>query len=182
MQTVIGVIGGSGVYEIDGLQDTQWISVESPFGEPSDDLLMGTLNGIKMVFLPRHGRGHVQTPSSINYRANIDVLKRAGVTDIISVSACADHSAMKWPPVILWLSTNLLTAHLHEKNRFSGRAASPMCLLLIPLVRGSAKPVFKPPKTKASPYTTAAPTSPWKARNFPPWQKAKCTARRGAVT
>lgn len=88
MQTVIGVIGGSGVYEIDGLQDTQWISVESPFGEPSDDLLVGSLDGIKMVFLPRHGRGHVQTPSSINYRANIDVLKRAGVTDIISVSAC----------------------------------------------------------------------------------------------
>ena len=88
MQTVIGIIGGSGVYEIDGLEDTQWINVESPFGEPSDDLLVGTLNGIKMVFLPRHGRGHVQTPSSINYRANIDALKRAGVTDVISVSAC----------------------------------------------------------------------------------------------
>jgi len=88
MQTVLGVIGGSGVYEIDGLQDTQWIPVESPFGVPSDDLLIGHLGGIKMVFLPRHGRGHKQTPSSINYRANIDALKRAGVTDVISVSAC----------------------------------------------------------------------------------------------
>ena len=88
MQTVLGIIGGSGVYEIDGLQDTQWIPVESPFGAPSDDLLVGHLNGTKMVFLPRHGRGHIQTPSSINYRANIDALKRAGVTDVISVSAC----------------------------------------------------------------------------------------------
>ena len=88
MQTVLGIIGGSGVYDIDGLQDAQWISVDGPFGAPSDDLLVGTLDGVKMVFLPRHGRGHVQTPSTVNYRANIDALKRAGVTDVISVSAC----------------------------------------------------------------------------------------------
>ncbi|WGI21073.1 S-methyl-5'-thioadenosine phosphorylase [Amylibacter sp. IMCC11727] len=88
MTTVLGIIGGSGVYDIDGLENPQWITVESPFGNPSDDLLVGTLDGVKMVFLPRHGRGHVQTPSTINYRANIDALKRAGVTDVISVSAC----------------------------------------------------------------------------------------------
>jgi 5'-methylthioadenosine phosphorylase len=88
MQTVIGIIGGSGVYEIEGLENPQWINVDSPFGAPSDELLIGHLDGVKMVFLPRHGRGHIQTPSSINYRANIDVLKRAGVTDVISVSAC----------------------------------------------------------------------------------------------
>ncbi|MCO4824372.1 MAG: S-methyl-5'-thioadenosine phosphorylase [Amylibacter sp.] len=88
MNTVLGIIGGSGVYDIDGLENPQWITVESSFGAPSDDLLIGTLDGVKMVFLPRHGRGHIQTPSSINYRANIDALKRAGVTDVISVSAC----------------------------------------------------------------------------------------------
>ena len=88
MQTVIGIIGGSGVYDIEGLENPQWIKVDSPFGEPSDDLLVGHLDGVKMVFLPRHGRGHIQTPSTINYRANIDALKRAGVTDVISVSAC----------------------------------------------------------------------------------------------
>lgn len=88
MQTVIGVIGGSGVYDIEGLENPQWVKLDSPFGEPSDELLVGHLNGVKMVFLPRHGRGHIQTPSTINYRANIDVLKRAGVTDVISVSAC----------------------------------------------------------------------------------------------
>ena len=88
MNTVLGIIGGSGVYDIDGLENPQWITVESSFGDPSDDLLIGTLDGVKMVFLPRHGRGHIHPPSSINYRANIDALKRAGVTDVISVSAC----------------------------------------------------------------------------------------------
>jgi 5'-methylthioadenosine phosphorylase len=86
--TVIGVIGGSGVYEIDGLENTRWEKVSSPFGEPSDELLMGELKGQKMVFLPRHGRGHRIPPSELNYRANIDAMKRAGVTEIISVSAC----------------------------------------------------------------------------------------------
>jgi 5'-methylthioadenosine phosphorylase len=86
-KTVLGVIGGSGVYDIDGLDNPHWKKVESPWGAPSDALLFGTYEGLDMVFLPRHGRGHVQTPSSINYRANIDVLKRVGVTDVISVSA-----------------------------------------------------------------------------------------------
>ena len=88
LETVIGVMGGSGVYDIEGLQDAQWQKIDSPFGAPSDDLLLGTLDGIKMVFLPRHGRGHSLSPSTVNYRANIDALKRAGVTDVISVSAC----------------------------------------------------------------------------------------------
>lgn len=85
--TMIAVIGGSGIYDIDGLQDATWQSVDSPFGTPSDDILTGTLEGVKMAFLPRHGRGHVHTPSSVPYRANIDALKRLGVTDVISVSA-----------------------------------------------------------------------------------------------
>jgi 5'-methylthioadenosine phosphorylase len=84
---VIGVLGGSGVYDIDGLSGKRWVKVESPFGEPSDELLFGDLNGQPMVFLPRHGRGHRIAPSEINFRANIDALKRSGVTDLISVSA-----------------------------------------------------------------------------------------------
>ena len=88
MRTVLGVIGGSGVYDIPGLEKPRWKRLKSPWGEASDALLFGTYKGTDLVFLPRHGRGHVQTPSSINYRANIDVLKRAGVTDLISVSAC----------------------------------------------------------------------------------------------
>ena len=85
--TVIGVLGGSGVYDIDGLSDTKWTKVDSPFGEPSDELLSGSLGGQRVVFLPRHGRGHKLPPGAINYRANIDALKRAGVTDLLSLSA-----------------------------------------------------------------------------------------------
>jgi len=84
----LGIIGGSGLYEIDGLTNTRWERIESPWGEASDELLFGELDGLKLAFLPRHGRGHVLSPSDINYRANIDVLKRAGVRDVLSLSAC----------------------------------------------------------------------------------------------
>ena len=87
MERVIGIIGGSGVYDIEGLEDARWERIETPWGEPSDAVLKGRLDGIDMVFLPRHGRGHVHSPGSVPYRANIDALKRAGVTDVISVSA-----------------------------------------------------------------------------------------------
>ncbi len=86
-QASIGIIGGSGVYDIAGLENKHWEKVESSFGEPSDELLFGELNGVKLVFLPRHGRGHKIPPSEINFRANIDALKRVGVSDVISVSA-----------------------------------------------------------------------------------------------
>jgi 5'-methylthioadenosine phosphorylase len=84
---VIGIIGGSGLYNIEGLTNTSWERVETPWGEPSDELLIGEFAGAKVVFLPRHGRGHKIAPSDLNYRANIDALKRAGVTDILSMSA-----------------------------------------------------------------------------------------------
>ena len=83
----IGIIGGSGLYQIDGLTDIEWRRVESPFGTPSDELCFGRLDGVDVVFLPRHGRGHPLSPSGINYRANIDALKRSGVTDVLSLSA-----------------------------------------------------------------------------------------------
>ncbi len=88
MKTMIGVIGGSGLYEIEGLQAAHWRRVETPWGAPSDEILVGSLDGVEMAFLPRHGRGHVHSPSSVPYRANIDALKRLGVTEVISVSAC----------------------------------------------------------------------------------------------
>lgn len=88
MTTMIGVIGGSGLYEIDGLQEARWHSVSTPWGTPSDDILTGRLDGLPIAFLPRHGRGHVHGPTSVPYRANIDALKRIGVTDVVSVSAC----------------------------------------------------------------------------------------------
>jgi 5'-methylthioadenosine phosphorylase len=84
---VIGIIGGSGIYDIDGLVNKEWRRVHTPWGEPSDDLLFGELEGTRCVFLPRHGRGHRIPPSELNFRANIDALKRVGVTEIVSLSA-----------------------------------------------------------------------------------------------
>ena len=88
MQTRIGIIGGSGLYQLDSLEQPEWVSVTTPWGAPSDQILTGVLDGVPMAFLPRHGRGHVHAPSDVPYRANIDALKRLGVTDVISVSAC----------------------------------------------------------------------------------------------
>ncbi len=86
-EPVIGIIGGSGLYDIDGLEEKAWKTVETPWGAPSDALLFGRLAGVRCVFLPRHGRGHPTSPSHLNYRANIDALKRSGVTDVLSLSA-----------------------------------------------------------------------------------------------
>jgi 5'-methylthioadenosine phosphorylase len=84
---VIGIIGGSGLYDIDGLAEKEWRRVETPWGSPSDALLFGTLGGVSCVFLPRHGRGHPTSPTHLNYRANIAAMKMSGVTDILSLSA-----------------------------------------------------------------------------------------------
>lgn len=84
---MLGIIGGSGLYQLDGLREARWERVSSPFGEPSDQVLLGEFQGHPLAFLPRHGRGHRVPPHQINYRANIDILKRAGVTEVISLSA-----------------------------------------------------------------------------------------------
>ncbi|MSO90015.1 MAG: S-methyl-5'-thioadenosine phosphorylase [Acetobacteraceae bacterium] len=87
VEPIIGIIGGSGLYDIEGLEEKQWRQVPTPWGLPSDALLFGRLAGVRCVFLPRHGRGHPKSPTHVNYRANIDALKRSGVTDILSLSA-----------------------------------------------------------------------------------------------
>ncbi len=85
-KSVLGIIGGSGIYDLP-MDNARWEAIASPWGAPSDDVRRGEIDGLPIVFLPRHGRGHVYSPTSINYRANIDILKRAGVTDVISLSA-----------------------------------------------------------------------------------------------
>ena len=84
--SILGIIGGSGVYDID-MDNARWETIVSPWGEPSDQVRRGEIGGLPVVFLPRHGRGHVQSPTTINFRANIDVMKRCGVTDLVSLSA-----------------------------------------------------------------------------------------------
>ncbi len=86
-EPMIGVIGGSGLYDMPGLTDKAWVRVETPWGSPSDDILTGRVGGVKVAFLPRHGRGHRIAPSEINFRANIDAMKRIGCTDLLSMSA-----------------------------------------------------------------------------------------------
>ena len=87
-KSVLGIVGGSGLYDIPTLKKVHWETVASPWGEPSDQILFAELDGLPVRFLPRHGRGHKVPPSAINFRANIDALKRAGVTDLVSISAC----------------------------------------------------------------------------------------------
>lgn len=86
-KNVLGIIGGSGLYDLPGLVDTRWVAVDTPFGAPSDELYIGRLGDAQLVFLPRHGRGHRIPPSEVNYRANIAALKMAGCTDVLSLSA-----------------------------------------------------------------------------------------------
>ncbi len=96
-KSVLGIIGGSGLYDIPALKDVRWQAVKSSWGEPSDQILFAELDGLPIRFLPRHGRGHRIPPSAINFRANIDAMKRAGVTDLISVSACGSLKE-EYPP------------------------------------------------------------------------------------
>ena len=117
-KTVLGIVGGSGVYDIPGLENARWERVKSPWGEASDELLMGRFKGVDLVFLPRHGRGHIQSPTSINYRANIDVLKRVGVTDVISVSACGSFREELAPGTFVVVDQFIDRTYAREKSFF----------------------------------------------------------------
>jgi len=115
---VIGVLGGSGLYQIDGLTDVEWRRVASPFGEPSDELCFGTLGEQRVVFLPRHGRGHRIPPSEINFRANIDALKRSGVTEILSLSAVGSLQAELKPGDFVLVDQFIDRTFAREKSFF----------------------------------------------------------------
>jgi 5'-methylthioadenosine phosphorylase len=153
-ESVIAIIGGSGIYEIDGLDNPRWITVTSAFGEPSDQLLTGRLHGQAMAFLPRHGRGHKLPPSEVNYRANIDALKKIGVTDVISLSAVGSLKADLAPGTFVIVDQFIDRTFAREKS-FFGKGlvahvsmAHPVCARLgdhlqnaataasLPIVRG----------------------------------------------
>lgn len=146
----IAVIGGSGVYDLPELENRQWIQVSSDFGTPSDEFLFGTLNDVPLVFVPRHGRGHVLSPSAINYRANIDALKRIGVSDVISVSAVGslvDHL----PPGTFVLVDQYVDRTVLRENTFFGAGcvahvsmAHPTCSQLSKLIHQAAIEISVP--------------------------------------
>ena len=147
---VIGVIGGSGVYDIDGLSDTRWQRVESPFGTPSDELMLGALDGQKLVFLPRHGRGHRVPPSELNYRANIDALKRAGCTEIISLSAVGSLRENLAPGTIVIVDQFIDRTFARTKTFFESGCvahvsmADPVCARLGDALEAAAKDIALP--------------------------------------
>ena len=143
-KAVLGIIGGSGVYDIAGLENANWRHVKTPWGEASDDLLFGRISGVDVVFLPRHGRGHVHSPTSINYRANIDALKRVGCTDIISVSACGSLRE-DLPPGHFVLAGQFIDRTYAREKTFFGRGfvahvsmAHPVCPRLVAALADAA--------------------------------------------
>lgn len=158
IEPVIGVIGGSGLYDIDGLVEREWRRVESPWGEPSDELLFGRLDGVRCVFLPRHGRGHRVPPSELNYRANIDVLKRAGVTEILSVSAVGSLNG-DLPPGHFVIVDQFIDRSFARKKTFFETGCVALCRWRIPSAPGSATRWRRRPARSASRTSAAAPIS-----------------------
>jgi len=158
------VLGGSGVYDIDGLENPHWRQVRSPFGAPSDELLFGELDNQQLVFLPRHGRGHRLSPSDVNYRANIDALKRVGVTDVISLSAVGSFRE-ELPPGTFVIVDQFIDRTFARQKSFFGPGmvahvsmAHPVCARLgdaleraawgaeVPVARGGTYMVMEGPQ------------------------------------
>jgi 5'-methylthioadenosine phosphorylase len=117
-KAVLGIIGGSGIYDLPGLEHVREMHVHSPWGEPSGPLRVGEMAGLPVVFLPRHDKGHRLSPSDINYRANIDVLKRAGVTDLVSVSACGSFREDLAPGTFVLVDQFVDRTHKRESSFF----------------------------------------------------------------
>lgn len=140
----LGILGGSGLYQLVELDGAEWRAVDTPWGAPSDELLFGRLGDTELVFLPRHGRGHRLTPSEINYRANIDALKRAGCTDLLSVSACGSFREELAPGTFLLVDQFVDRTRSRAKSFFGDGVvghvafADPTCGRLADIVEGAA--------------------------------------------
>ena len=114
----LGIIGGSGLYNLNGLKNTEWVKVDTPWGNPSDKILTGELNGLKINFLPRHGRGHFYSPSTVPYKQNIFALKKLGVSEILSVSACGSLREDLVPGDFVLVDQFIDRTYLREKSFF----------------------------------------------------------------
>jgi 5'-methylthioadenosine phosphorylase len=147
---MIGFIGGSGVYDLDGLEDRTWVKVRTPWGDPSDEILTGTLHGVRVAFLPRHGRGHPTPPSALNYRANIDAMKRLGCTELISLSAVGSLKA-ELPPGHFVIVDQFIDRTFAREKSFFGTGcvahvsvAHPVCPRLGDALEAAAKAIDLP--------------------------------------
>ncbi len=144
-QWKIGIIGGSGLYQLDTLENATWVDVDTPWGKPSDAMLTGSISGTECVFLPRHGRGHVIGPSQLNFRANIDAMKRLGVTDIISISAIGSLAEAMAPGDFVVVDQFIDRTFARPKSFFGDglvahvSVADPVCPRLSALVADAAE-------------------------------------------
>ncbi|MFV2093332.1 MAG: S-methyl-5'-thioadenosine phosphorylase [Hyphomicrobiales bacterium] len=144
-ETLLGIIGGSGIYHLPGLENVTERAVASPWGRPSADLRFGEIDGQKLVFLPRHGAGHTLSPTDINYRANIDALKRVGVTDIVSFSACGSFREALSPGTFVLVDQFIDRTFAREKSFFGAGCvahvsmARPVCPVLCDHLDAAAK-------------------------------------------
>jgi 5'-methylthioadenosine phosphorylase len=150
VEPLVGIIGGSGLYDIDGLEEKEWRRVETPWGAPSDDLLFGRLHGLRCVFLPRHGRGHKLSPTDLNYRANIDALKRVGCTDVLSLSAVGSLKE-ELPPGHFVVIDQFIDRTFAREKSFFGRGcvahvsmAHPVCSRLGDALESAAREIGLP--------------------------------------
>ena len=150
-KSILGIIGGSGLYDMP-MDNARWETIESPWGQPSDQLRRGEINGLPIVFLPRHGRGHIYTPSSINYQANIDCLKRAGVTDVISLSAVGSLKENLPPGMFVLVDQFIDRTYAREKSFFGTGMVGhvPFAHPVSPLLMAAAEQALK---VEAIPYT-----------------------------
>jgi 5'-methylthioadenosine phosphorylase len=170
-EPVIGLIGGSGLYDIDGLEDREWRRVATPWGEPSDALLFGRLAGVRCVFLPRHGRGHPTPPSELNYRANIDALKRAGCTEVISLSAVGSLNG-DLPPGHFVIVDQFIDRTFARVKSFFGTGcvahvsmAHPVCARLGDAIEQAARDLSLPHKRGGTYLTMEGPQFSTKAES-----------------
>lgn len=144
-QWTIGILGGSGLYAIDGLKNEQWVKIETPWGDPSDEILFADYGDVRLRFLPRHGRGHALTPTAVNYRANIDALKRAGCTDVLSISAVGSLKEQYAPGHFVAVDQFIDRTFAREKSFFGPgcvahvSVADPICPRLSALATEAAR-------------------------------------------
>jgi 5'-methylthioadenosine phosphorylase len=176
----IGILGGSGLYGMEALEEAQWIAVDTPWGAPSDELLVGRLHGVRFVFLPRHGRGHRIPPSQVNARANVDALKRAGCTDLVAVSAVGSLQEALAPGRFVLVDQFIDRTFAREKSFFGPglvahvSMADPVCPRLSGLLAAAAQGA-------GADVARAAPTWRWRGRNSRRAPRASSTGA-GAAT
>ena len=142
MKTCVGIIGGSGLYDLKSLQNTKWIDVSTPWGDPSDQILSGEINNLQIYFLPRHGRGHYHSPSTVPYKQNIYALKKLGVTNILSVSACGSLKEDLAPGEFVLVDQFIDRTYLREKS-FFGKGCVAHVSLAHPTCNNFSKIIFE---------------------------------------